>query len=676
MKKPIIRLVKKIFLQDKKTAFSVNELMDLLELTTDQNSALVKTLTLLKNEGFLSEKEGSYQIKPLGNQLFSGTIFITQRGFGFVQDADKEIFIPQRFTLGAISGDTVQGMVLDDNKKPSKGPAGKIIKILKRKKKSLCVIVTKIKKNFAIGVAPQWVKQGTVEVNHIPNTLRLNDRIIVAIDHWGKGRQPIQASYQSLIGNLDSPKVDCEATIQGFGLRKDFSDAVLEEVKALPIDLDINVKGRKNLTDWITFTIDPKDAKDFDDALSIEKTAKGYQLGVHIADVSHFVKAGSQLDHEAFKRGNSTYLPEIVVPMLPKALSNELCSLKPNVVRYAVSVIMQFDTKGSVTSYEIIRSSILSSRRFTYEEAQSIIEGKKDPLRDQLLLLKELTHLLKQDKIKRGCFDFALPEWKIQIDAEGVPSGYHWIPYDLSHSLVEECMLKANELIATHLLETKREGIFRVHEPPAEEDWKTLYTQLESLGLSPPKKHSLDRLITYYSEIEESDIKRKAIIALIRTMKVASYSSENIGHFGLSLEKYCHFTSPIRRYSDLIIHRLLMDEPLSMPIEKIAKHCSEKERLSFSAEISHILLKKIRYLTQLQENDPELTFEGRVMKKNDYGISIDLPEYMLEAFIPQETLTDFNFNPPIYDTVLLKIKSSDLVTQTLSWTPVNKKHSK
>lgn len=672
MKNPLIRLVKNLFLHHKKTAFSVKDLMCLLNLPKKENSRLKDTLSLLKSEGFLKKKGTKYQIKPFDKELFSGKIFITQRGFGFLEYNGKEVFIPQRFTLGAVSGDIVQGIVIEENKKSAKGPTGKLIKILKRNKKTFCVIVTKITKEHIIAIAPQWLKNTTIHVHHAPKTIRANDRIIVAIDNFGKGRHPAQATYQDIIGNLDDPKVDCKATIQGFELRDEFSIDLLDEVKSFPQELEKKAEGRKDLTETVSFTIDPKDAKDFDDALSIEKTEKGYQLGVHIADVSHFVKPESLLDKEAYQRGNSTYLPEMVIPMLPKALSNELCSLKPDVIRYTISVIMQFDLKGQMKGYEIVRAAIKSCKRFTYEEAQEIIEGKADPLQDKLMLLKELTVLLKNEKVERGCFDFALPEWKISIDSHGVPTGYRLIPYDFSHSLVEECMLKANEVIATHLIKTKREGIFRIHEPPADEDWKTLYTQLDSLGLSPPKKHSLERLITYFSDLEESDMKRKAIVALIRTMKVASYSSENIGHFGLSLEKYCHFTSPIRRYSDLIIHRLIMDEPLTQPIEKIAKHCSEKEKQSFSAEMSHIFLKKIRLLNHLQQENPQHLFEGRVFKKNDYGLSIDLAEYMIEAFVPNETLDKLGFSPNLYDNVLLKLTAVDLATQTLSWEPVNK----
>ncbi|MBI3237037.1 MAG: RNB domain-containing ribonuclease, partial [Chlamydiales bacterium] len=282
---------------------------------------------------------------------------------------------------------------------------------------------------------------------------------------------------------------------------------------------------------------------------------------VHIADVAHYVKPGSALDQEAIIRCNSTYFPGTCIPMLPEQLSNELCSLKPEVVRLTVSVLMDFDKEGTLIGHEVVRSCIYSAKRFTYFEAKDVLDKKvKSPYAKSLELMVELCQLLKKKRHERGSIDFALPETVILIDEKGEPTGVKKIEYDITHQLVEEFMLKANEMVAKELNLRKRPVLYRVHEEPSEENFTDFYQFARSLGFTLPAKPTPIDIQEMFDEAKKSPHSHQLSVAFIRSMRLAQYSPNNIGHFGLALEHYSHFTSPIRRYSDLVTQRLLFNE--------------------------------------------------------------------------------------------------------------------
>jgi len=461
--------------------------------------------------------------------------------------------------------------------------------------------------------------------------------VIMKVINWGTEKEPTVCSISHLIGDILDPSCDVLAAVEEFDIQHTFSQEAIEQAKAYGKKVPLkDLKNRTDLTHLECFTIDPDTAKDFDDALTLTKDRKGgFHLGVHIADVSHYVKSNTPLDQEAKRRSNSTYFPGTCIPMLPEELSNELCSLKPEVIRLTVSVMMDFDKTGTLLKHEIIRSYIHSAKRFTYFEAKDVLDGKKkSPHLKTLKLMVKLCHLLKKKRYERGCIDFALPETVILVDDRGAPIGIKKIEYDITHQLVEEFMLKANEMVATELNSRGKIPMYRVHEEPGEENFQDFLQFARSLGIQLPSNQTTSDLQNLFDQAKQSPHSQQLSIAFIRSMKLAQYSSNNIGHFGLALENYCHFTSPIRRYSDLVIQRLLFNEEgKEMNLDEAALKCSEQERISFRAESNVKVLKKLRLLRDHLNENPYQEHRAIITKIKPFGIYFELEELALEGFL-------------------------------------------
>jgi ribonuclease R len=458
---------------------------------------------------------------------------------------------------------------------------------------------------------------------------------------------------------------------------QEFDEKVKNEAKNLKIttkDLD----DRVDLTNLRAITIDPKTAKDYDDAISIQKNKNNtFSLGVHITDVAFFVKQNSYLDIEARKRGNSTYFPSKCVPMLPTELSNNLCSLKENEIRLTVSVLIDFDENGELIKYDIVKSYIKSRKRFSYEQAFEILEStKKNEYKKDLENLKNLALLLKKKRFDRGSIDFALSDSVIILDKNENPIKVEIVEYDITHQMIEEFMLKANEIVATHIDKKKKNLIFRIHEEPSIENLEEFFNFARSLGFYLPKKPKTEDLQKLFIEAKNTKLLKLLSINFIKSMRLAIYSKENIGHFGLALTHYTHFTSPIRRYSDLVIQRILFDEEDSdINLSKISKFTSDKERNSAKAENSVIYLKKLRLLKTFYKKDPNKKYLATITKIKPFGIIFEIEELLLDGFI---NLSDIEYDYFIYeitylkgrrtkemlklgDKIHLKIKSIDLI---------------
>ena len=434
------------------------------------------------------------------------------------------------------------------------------------------------------------------------------------------------------------------AACAAFEIPTSFPGRVVQEAKACGTSVKPqDIKGRKDLRTLPTITIDPESAKDFDDALSLEKDSKGhYHLTVHIADVSHYVQLGGALDDEALGRCNSTYFPGKCMPMLPPDLSDNLCSLKPNVDRLAVSVEMVFDGRGKMMRHKIFRSVIKSQKRFTYEEAMAVLDKKKkSPFAPLLQNMVELCHLLKKKRRERGAVEFALPEVVIEIDTKGKPTGTRLVEYDITHQLVEEFMLKANETVAAHLTKLNRGLTYRVHEAPSERDLAAFFKLAQAFGFKlPPEPSSVD-LQPLFEQAQNTAYGPHLAVSFIRSMKLATYRPDNVGHYGLSLEHYCHFTSPIRRYADLLVHRTLFENPYEEEeIGRIAHTCSEQERISARAENEVLALKKLRLLEQHRAKNPLREWTAVVSEVKPFGIAIEIVDLMLDGFIHVSELGD------------------------------------
>jgi ribonuclease R len=539
-----------------------------------------------------------------------GTIRVHPRGFGFVE-AEEDIFIPRSRILGAVDGDTVEAMITGES---DKGVEGEVVKIVKRSRSHLAG--TMINSKFAY--APLLGPDREVEVKG--PKLKRGDRVVLKVTRWD---EPVKGELERVIGRIDDPSIDVEAACEEFELRTTFPKF------SIPTP---SLEGREDLREIACVTIDPESARDFDDAIAISKNRGGYELMVHIADVSAYVEQGSSLDREAQTRCNSTYFPGTCIPMLPPELSNDLCSLKPDVDRLAFSVIMQFNKKGELKQHRIVRTMIRSQRRFTYEEAKQVIDGKlTSPFKPMIDLMVELCGLLKHQRRERGSIEFALPEVVLQVDEKGVPIGTRVIEYDITHQMIEEFMLKANEVVATYLTKIGRGLTYRVHDMPTWEDLEGFLQMASLFGYKLSDEPTLEELQDLFDKARGTPHGPQLAVSFIRSMKLATYSAENIGHYGLSLEHYCHFTSPIRRYPDLLVHRVLLDAEAykEKEIAKIAHRCSEQERISARAEQNVLRLKKLRYI----DARPNEEWAAIVTQVKPFGLIFEVENLMLEGFI-------------------------------------------
>lgn len=627
------------------TPSTLEQLSKFLSIAEVHAPLFKEVLHSLVDRKELTLDKGKYSL-PSTASLITGTISVHQKGFGFVRCTEgPDVFIPKHSVKDAVDGDTVEVEV--NPVVSAKGPEGIVVAILKRSRTHLAgIIVNKTGRHYVafsplLGIdKPMKVKSKTA--------LKEGDRVICQITHWKNDADIVEGEMSSLIGHISDPSVDIKAAIEEFNLLSDFSVEAVEEAKAF--STKVTAKDRKDLTEWEIVTIDPDTAKDFDDAISLTKDDKGhFHLGVHIADVSHYVKSGSHLDKEAVARCNSTYFPGKCVPMLPEELSNELCSLKPKVVRLTQSIFAEFSPTGDLIKYEVARTAIKSQKRFTYKEALAVIEKKKKSPHEELLnRMVDLCNVLKKKRFERGSIDFSMPDDVIIVDDKGVPLRIERIEYDITHQMIEEFMLKANEISARHLAAQGKKLIYRVHEQPTDESFQDFYTFARSMGFTLPAKPTHLDIQKLFIEAKNSPSLPQLSVSFIRSMRLAAYSSENLGHYGLALEHYCHFTSPIRRYTDLIIQRLLFDElPDTTNVDAIATACSEKERVSFRAESSVVLLKKLRLAGTYFNEDPTRVYQAQITRVKPFALFFEVGLFDLEGNLHISKIGNdyFEFNP-------------------------------
>lgn len=630
---------------------------------------------------------------PNSTPPFRGTLRMNPRGFGFVisdspQIFPEDAFIAKHLLEGAVDGDIVEVELFPKNTK-DKGPEGKILSVLQRGRSQLAALVSAVEPSGIVVFRSPLLGANRIlqSIGPADRPLRYGDRVIVRIIDWGDKRQPVLCEIDRFLGSIEDASVDNVAAAEEFQIRRDFPESVIKEAKRFGKTVKkSDCQGRLDLTDTECFTIDPSTAKDFDDALSLEKDSEGnYRLGVHIADVAHYVKPKTALDLEAFERCNSTYFPGTCYPMLPEELSNNLCSLKPNVIRLCISVLLKFDKEGNLLEKQIRRTFIRSAKRFTYEEAKEVLDGKKrSKHKPTLQRMVDLCLLLKKKRSERGSIDFCLPEVVFELDGQGNPVSYKITEYDITHQLVEEYMLKANEITAQSLSGRPIPPVFRVHEEPAQENKEDFFTLARSFGFFLPEEPSNADLQKLFEEVKNTPYAEQLSVAFIRSMKLALYSSENVGHYGLALEEYCHFTSPIRRYPDLVIQRMLFGEhPVEDKPEDIAQKCSEKERISFKAEQSVKTLKKLRFLVRKFQEDPTEEYLCKITKVKPFALCFELPPVGIEGSLHvSEIRGDYFLYEPIRnrfvgrrtgkqfcvgDTIRVRLLSVDLVLSETRW---------
>lgn len=638
------------------------------------------------------KKQAKKKSKSVQTSGTFGIIRINPRGgFGFVTLQDpayaEDIFIPRTSTLGAIDGDTVEISVDPESIHSKKGPEGVVLAILERSRTHLAGTVTQVNRKYASVHVPMLKGDEAVLLEINKQRVVEGERVVMEVMQWGGKNKPTIAKLTKSIGHIDDPSIDIDAALEEFEIPSTFPKGCVTEAKKFGKTVpESEIANREDIRDMVTVTIDPDTAKDFDDAISLTKDKKGnYHLGVHIADVSHYVQLDSELDKEAYHRANSTYFPGKCIPMLPSELSDNLCSLKPEVDRLTVSVFMDFNAQGEMVNYRIARTVIHSSKRFTYREAKAVLDKKKkSPHADLLSLMVELCGLLKKKRYERGSVEFAMPELVVLVNEEGVPTGTDYVEYDITHQMVEEFMLKANETVARHL-DSEGKGLpYRVHDEPSEDNMRDFAALASAFGFKIPFSPSPKEIQTLFEEALHTPYGQYLATSYIRRMRLAIYSPVNIGHFGLSLTHYCHFTSPIRRYVDLVAHRLLFEKPYDIKLlEKIANQCSDRERISAKAEGSVVVLKKMRLLKKMHEEDPTKAYQAIITRIKPFGVFFEIIDLMLEGFlhiseigsdywIYQETSGKLfgQRSQATYasgDKILLKAKAVDLITCEALW---------
>ncbi|MEM7174352.1 MAG: ribonuclease R family protein [Chlamydiota bacterium] len=627
-----------------------------------------------------------------------GTIHVHPKGFAFVTPEDstthsQDIFIPKHLKAGAVDGDRVE-VVIRPSRRPEKGPEGSVKTIVHRGRSEVAGVVWLInpKGDYVLYLPSLGPQQAAIVKKTKCDTYQVGDRLLLKVKSWGKDSGAILCHAIKKIGSINDPATDIQMAVEDFKIRSDFPKKVLQHASAFPATVpNSDLEKRRDLTALETITIDPDTARDFDDALSLTQDDAGnYHLAIHIADVTHYVREGSQLDKEAQQRCNSVYFPGKCIPMLPESLSNHLCSLVEKQVRLTVSVLAELDRNGELKTYEIVKGYIRSQKRFTYGEAKEVLDKKKkSPHFAMLQRMQTLCLLLKAKRTKRGSVDLALPETVVLVDDQGTPYDYAIIDYDITHQMVEECMLTANALVAKHIAQQGLPGLFRVHEAPDQESIEDFYAFARTLGFQIPAEPTIADVQRLFDEAKGTTHAEQLAIGFIRSMKLAIYSHENIGHYGLALEHYSHFTSPIRRYSDLVLHRLLFHEPSSTALEQIARKCSDQERVAAKAEMNVIGLKKLRWLANHDRTHPDLKYAAAVTKVKPFGIYFDVAPLSIEGFIHVSELSDdyYEYHPKVKcligqhthqsfkvgDAIAVILAKIDLIIVEARWTLVTKK---
>lgn len=611
-------------------------------------------------EGRVFETKKGKLASPKDLQMATGTFIGHARGFGFVTpDAGGEdIFIPASETMGAMQKDRVLYKMLHKAEKGKKAD-GVIVRILERGQQRIVGTFEAGSKGYGFVVADDKKIAKDIFISR-ENTKGAvtGHKVVVEITDYGEDRRNPEGKVIEILGHVNDPGVDVLSVIRRYELAVEFPEEVYAEIEHLGTEVaEADKKGREDLRDLLTITIDGADAKDLDDAVSLKRLGNGnFELGVHIADVSHYVRENTALDKEAYARGTSVYLVDRVIPMLPHKLSNGICSLNPHVDRLALSCLMEVNGRGEVVSHRILESVINSDYRMTYTAVREILEDGTPALLEQyaeilpmLEDMEELRQILGEKRRKRGSVNFDLPESKIILDENGKPIDIKPYEKSIATNMIEEFMLVCNETIAENSFWQEMPFMYRSHQEPDEDKLEKMEQFLRGFGYYLRKKdgeihpRELQKVL---QKAEDTDEERIITRMVLRSMMQARYTAENGGHFGLAAKYYCHFTSPIRRYPDLEIHRMIkkmlhgeLDEKASAYYRRKmpdwAKHCSKQERVAEDAERDTDALKKVEFM----EDKVGQIYEGIISGVTNWGIYVELPN-TIEGMVALSQMDD------------------------------------
>ncbi len=699
----------KILAQNPNKGFNYKQIGATLELDdTQSRNQIIKDLKLLAAAKKIIETEpGKYLVKAISQDYYEGTIDMTGRktAYFICPDFEEDVFIPTNNLNRALDKDKVKVYVY--NRRKGKRPEGEVIEVVERAKTDFVGVID-IQKNFAFVATanPKMYTDIFIPKDKIGEAEH-GDVVLVHIEDWPKRADSPFGQVIKVLGKPGEHDTEIHAILAEYGLPSEFPIEV--ETFAQKIDTTIQeseIAKRRDMRDTLTFTIDPKDAKDFDDALSFKKLENGnFEIGVHIADVSYYLEEGTILDDEAYQRATSVYLVDRVVPMLPEVLSNFACSLRPQEEKYTFSAIFELDAKAKVINQWFGRTVIFSDQRFAYEEAQYIIETKDntipvetsitgssyvvaDEIVEATLKMDELAKILRRNRMNEGAISFDKVEVKFNLDQEGEPEGvYFKIAKDANH-LIEEFMLLANRKVAEYIGKQKKTFIYRIHDEPNEDKLIAMQNVIAKFGYKIDFRNKGDISKSLNALMQEVSGKKEQNLIdtlAIRSMSKAKYSTDNIGHYGLAFDYYSHFTSPIRRYPDVMVHRLLqfyLDGGKSADEETYETKClhsSTMEGLATNAERDSIKYMQVKYM----QNHEDQEFLGVISGVTEWGIYVEIIENKCEGMVRIRDIKEdyYTFDEKQYalvgatshdllqlgDEIYVKVKNADLVKKQLDF---------
>ncbi|MCA0430126.1 MAG: ribonuclease R [Bacteroidetes bacterium] len=688
--------------------FNYKQLGAAMEINVDAERAqLIEVLTSLKQQGFVLEKEtGKFQIKET-KQYITGTIDFTSQASAFVvyNENEPDVFIPAKKTKDAFQGDLVKVYLLPKRSGKSFRREGEVVEVIKRAKTEF-VGTIKVNPKFAF-VIPDSNK---IHVDFFIRSSEINgakdgQKVKFKLKDWNEKDQNPTGQVISVLGYPGEHQSEMNAIMAEYGLPDKFPDAIEYEAKKIPTEITLEeIKKRLDYREITTFTIDPVDAKDFDDALSLQKIQNGnWEVGVHIADVTHYLKPNTALDKEAVNRATSVYLVDRCIPMLPEVLSNFVCSLRPNEEKYCFAAIFELDENAQILNQTFSKTVINSNRRFTYEEVQEIIEGTDGDYKTEILILDNLAKKLRADRLRKGSITFDKAEVKFNLDEQGKPLGVFFKTQKDAHKLIEDFMLLANKKVSEFLSKNNSNEnnnkknkntdnnalcVYRIHDVPTEEKMNELsgfaarFGHVMNLGNRLKNAQAINKLLVDVKQKKEQNMIE---LLAVRSMPKAYYSTKNVGHYGLGFEFYSHFTSPIRRYPDVLLHRLLEAKLTHKnysnkdELEFLCQHSSDMERLAAEAERASIKYKQVEFMSDKIGKE----FAGIISGVTEWGIYIEVTENKCEGMVRVRELKgdQFMFDEDNYryigrntkkifalgDQVTIKVKEADLIKKQLTY---------
>ncbi len=650
-----------VFQSNPTQAFNYKQISKRLRIQKVSQKKIVENIlhSFLDQKVLVEQSPGKFKLVSSSSNLkiIIGKVDMTSTGTAYivVDGMPDDIYINERGLSNALHGDLVEVAII--KVKRNGKPIGEIKKVLERAQTEFVGTIEKsLKYAFLVPDSKRMPVDIFIPLSKL-NGAENGEKAIAKMTDWPKEADSPFGEIIKVLGKPGENETEMHAILAEYGLPSEFPKRVEEDAKKLSVEISKEeIKKRRDLREVLTFTIDPADAKDFDDALSIQKLKNGnWEVGVHIADVSHYLKEGTELDEEAYARGTSVYLVDRVVPMLPEVLSNFACSLRPNEDKLCFSAIFELDEQAKIQNEWFGRTVIHSDRRFAYEQAQEIIEGKKDDYSEPILTLDSLSKKLREERFKKGSINFHSLEVKFELDDKGDPLGVFLKEQKDANKLIEDFMLLANKRVGEFIGKKGKPFVYRIHDNPDPEKLQTFSQFIKKFGYridtTSPKgiSSTLNRLMNDITgKAEEGLISQLAI----RTMAKAVYSTDNVGHYGLSFKYYSHFTSPIRRYPDVMAHRLLQHyldggkDANKEELEEKCKHCSDQEKLATDAERASIKFMQVKFM---QGKEGEI-FGGVISGVSEWGIFVELEESKCEGLIRMKSLTDdfYNFDPDNY----------------------------